>query len=53
MLRTLAETRGAAIHTPLRLPPEIDAVVIDTREEVLHFDPGIGWVRHTAASLDL
>jgi hypothetical protein len=53
MLRTLAETPGVAIRTPLRLPPEIDALVIDTCEEVLHFDPSIGWARHTAASLDL
>jgi hypothetical protein len=53
MLRTLAETPGVAIRTELRLPPEIDALVVDTREEVLHFDPSIGWARHAAASLDL
>jgi hypothetical protein len=53
VLRTLAETPGVAIRTPLRLPPEIDALVVDTREEVLHFDPSIGWARHAAASLDL
>jgi hypothetical protein len=53
MLRTLAETPGGAVRTPLRLPPEIDALVVDTREEVLHFDPSIGWARHAAASLDL
>lgn len=33
-------------------PREIDALVVDTREEVLHFDPSIGWARHAAASLD-
>lgn len=53
MLRTLAETPGVGIRTPLRLPPEIDALVVDTRDEVLHFDPSIGWARHAAASLDL
>lgn len=42
MLRTLAETPGGAIRTPLRLPPEIDALVVDTREEVLHFAPTLG-----------
>ena len=53
MLRTLAETSGAAISTALRLPPEIDALVVTAGEEIIHFDPGTGWTRHTAVSLGL
>jgi hypothetical protein len=53
MLRTLAETSGVAIPTALRLPPEIDALVVTTGEEVIHFDRGAGWARHTTASLGL
>jgi len=53
MLRTLSETPGEAIPTPLRLPSEIDAVIVTTGHEVLHFDCDTGWARHTAASLGL
>ena len=53
MVRTLSGTRGVAIPTPLRLPPEIDALVVTTREEVVHFGRNTGWARHTTATLGL
>jgi hypothetical protein len=53
MLRTLSETAGVAIPTPLRLPSEIDALIVTTGQEVLHFDRGAGWSRHTSESLGL
>lgn len=42
LLRTLAETEGEAIPTALRLPPEIDSLVVATGREVLHFDRETG-----------
>ncbi|WP_068019195.1 MULTISPECIES: hypothetical protein [unclassified Mycobacterium] len=53
MLRTLSETTGVPIPTPLRLPPEIDALIVTTGQEVLYFDPDMGWSRHTTASLGI
>lgn len=47
MLRTLSETPGA-IPRPLRLPSEIDALVVTTVQEVLLFDGVTGWHRHAA-----
>lgn len=51
MLRALAETPDVAIPTPLRLPPEIDALIVTTGQEVLHFDRYAGWRRHATAPL--
>lgn len=53
LVRTLSETPGVAIPTPLRLPREIDALIVTTGQEVLHFDRDTGWGRHTTASLGL
>lgn len=53
MLRTLAETPGVNIPTTLRLPQEVDALIVTTDDEVIHFDPTVGWARHTVVSLGL
>lgn len=50
MLRTLSETRDVAIPTPLRLPPEIDALIVTTAHEVLLFDRITGWQRRALSS---
>lgn len=50
MLRTLAETPGVAIPTLLRLPAEVDALVVTTGQEVLHFDRDTGWHRNTTSA---
>lgn len=47
MLRTLAESPDVAIPTALRLPPDIDALIVTTGQEVLLFDRITGWHRHT------
>jgi hypothetical protein len=51
MLHTLQENPGVAPPTPLRLPVEIDVVVVLTGNEVLHFDASSGWARRTLESL--
>jgi hypothetical protein len=37
MIRTLSENPGPVLRTPLRLPNEIEAFVIITDDEVLHY----------------
>jgi hypothetical protein len=45
MIRTLAENPGSMLRTPMRLPDEIDAVVVITDDEVLDYGLADGWRR--------
>lgn len=46
MLRTLSDAPSEAIAPALRLPPEVDALIVITGQEALHFDRDTGWDRH-------
>jgi hypothetical protein len=50
MIRTLSESPGAVLGTPLRLPNEIDAVVVITNDEVLDYGLAGGWRRRPIAA---
>lgn len=51
MIRTLQENPGEALRTPLTLPEEIDALIVTTDDEVLHFDEADRWRRYPVESL--
>jgi hypothetical protein len=51
MIRTLGESSGTALRTPLRRPDQIDAVVIITDDEILDYGLADGWGRRTIVSL--
>jgi hypothetical protein len=51
MIRTLAENPGAVLRTPVKLPIEIDAVIVITDVEVLDYGLVDGWRRRTIDSL--
>jgi hypothetical protein len=52
MTRTLEENPGVAPRTPLRLPHEVDAVVVITPRDVLDYGLANGWRRRAVAMLD-
>lgn len=45
MVQTLMETHGEIPTTALRLPAEVDELIVVTNDEVLRFSPGGGWSR--------
>jgi len=53
MIRTLQQNPGESLRIPLNLPEEIDVLVVTTGDEVLHFQPDMGWARHSTGSLGL
>ncbi len=51
MLQTLMETRGEIPTTALRLPAEVDELIVVTNDEALRFSPGGGWSRCDAPAV--
>ncbi|GAB5901768.1 MULTISPECIES: hypothetical protein [Mycobacteriaceae] len=48
LIHTLRETPGEVPAAALRLPDDIDVLIVTTNIDVLRFTPNGGWLRHTA-----